>query len=74
MKLECSDMKAADLLKEFLEQYLDGGEANKVGKASTHSKESVNKSILSTSRSRANTVHVHHCCCFTCAAEFRRCY
>lgn len=63
-------MKAADILKEFLKQYLHRGEANKVGNVFTHSKESVNKSILSTSSSRANAVRVDHCCCFTCPTGF----
>lgn len=68
--LESCYMKAADILKEFLKQYADRGEANKVGNVFTHSKESVNKSILSTSSSRANAVHVYHCCCFTCPTGF----
>lgn len=63
-------MKAADILKDFLEQYRNRGEANKVGNVVAHSKESVNKSILSTSSSRANAVHVRHCCCFTCPTGF----
>lgn len=67
-------MKAADILKEFLEQYVDRGEANKVGNVFAHSKESVNKSILSTPSSRANAVHVHHCCCFTCPTGFHWCF